>query len=165
MREQNGMKLKLKLKLGDLRKRGTLSPNGAVMADDSSRGELIAFYIAHQVLIYVSLPRHPLLFSVYSIRFDFVEIVLCVFFLLLCVSLNEWMNVINREEEVSKKERKKEEISTSSVEIKLPFLFSSDYDVIELVSQCQNFILYFQVVNLLHGYFETCMSLSLSLII
>lgn len=44
----------------DLREGRTLSPDGAVVADDGRGGEVVscAIDIAHQVVIYVSLPRH-----------------------------------------------------------------------------------------------------------
>jgi len=46
----------------DLRECSTLSPNGAVMADDGGGGEMVACAIdvTHQVFIYVGLPRHYL---------------------------------------------------------------------------------------------------------
>ena len=43
----------------DLRERGALSPDGAVMADDRRRGEVVALDLAHEVLVDVRLPRHP----------------------------------------------------------------------------------------------------------
>lgn len=42
----------------DLREGGALSPDGAVMAEDSGGGEVITLDLRHQVIIYVRLPRH-----------------------------------------------------------------------------------------------------------
>jgi hypothetical protein len=39
-------------------KRGALSPDGAVVADDGGGGEVVALDLAHQVLVHVRLPRH-----------------------------------------------------------------------------------------------------------
>jgi hypothetical protein len=46
----------------NLRESGALGPNAAVMADDGGGGQVIAFDFAHEMLIYVGLPRHLLLF-------------------------------------------------------------------------------------------------------
>lgn len=46
----------------NLRESGALGPNAAVMADDGRGGQVIAFDFAHEMLIYVGLPRHLLLF-------------------------------------------------------------------------------------------------------
>jgi hypothetical protein len=38
---------------------GALGPNGAVVADYGSGGQVVALDLAHEVLIDVCLPRHP----------------------------------------------------------------------------------------------------------
>lgn len=45
----------------NLREIGALSPNAAVLADDSSGREMVAFDITQQVIINIRLPRHLLL--------------------------------------------------------------------------------------------------------
>lgn len=56
----------------DLREGRTLSPDGAVVADDGRGGEVVscAIDIAHQVIIYVSLPRHFLISISFFFCFD-----------------------------------------------------------------------------------------------
>ena len=45
----------------NLRESGALSPNAAVMADDGGGREMVAFDIAHQMVVHVCLPRHLVL--------------------------------------------------------------------------------------------------------
>lgn len=47
----------------NLREIGGLSPDAAVMAEDSGSREVVAFDLAHQVVIDVSLPRHVIRLS------------------------------------------------------------------------------------------------------
>lgn len=42
----------------NLREVGALSPNTAVLADDSGGSEVVTFDVAHKVVIDVGLPRH-----------------------------------------------------------------------------------------------------------
>lgn len=49
----------------DLREIGALSPNGAVVTDDSGGGQVVALNVTQKVLIDVCLPRHddfPMMF-------------------------------------------------------------------------------------------------------
>ena len=58
----------------NLREIGALSPHTAVLTENSGGGEVVAFDIAHKVVINVRLPRHLLLFFfVFSMRY----LVLC----------------------------------------------------------------------------------------
>lgn len=43
----------------DLRESGALSPNAAVLAEDSGGREMIAINFAHEMFIDIGLPRHP----------------------------------------------------------------------------------------------------------
>lgn len=45
---------------GDLRERSTLGPNAAVVAKDGGGGQMLIVDVAHQMIINVRLPRHPL---------------------------------------------------------------------------------------------------------
>lgn len=55
-----------------LREAGALSPDTTVVADDSRGGEVLAFDLAHQVLINVGLPRH-LDFLCFGLNADFFK--------------------------------------------------------------------------------------------
>ena len=60
----------------ELREIGALGPNAAVVGDDSGGREMVSFDFTHQVIIYVSLPRHLLLPSLVFKGFYFFG---CVF--------------------------------------------------------------------------------------
>lgn len=56
-----------------LREGGALSPDGTVLTEDGSGREAdagLAFDLAHQMLIDVSLPRHDCLISIFTISFS-----------------------------------------------------------------------------------------------
>lgn len=59
--KSNQIKGELNRKELDRREISALSPNGAVMADNSGRCEMGPLDLAHQVVINVRLPRHLLL--------------------------------------------------------------------------------------------------------
>lgn len=64
----------------NLRESGALGPNAAVVADDGGGREVVAFNFAHQMVVYIGLPRHlccccwfwGFLFLGFCVLWDFV---------------------------------------------------------------------------------------------
>lgn len=72
------MQIRIK-KIEDLREGGALSPDGAIVAEDSGSGEgTTTADIAHKVVVHVGLPRHlsifRLVFAAAAVLLEWTEI-------------------------------------------------------------------------------------------